>query len=658
MCGIAGILRVDGGLADPAAIEPLVDALAHRGPDGRGRYVEGPVAFGHLRLSILDPSPAGAQPMCRDGVVLVHNGEIYNYLELAEELRAAGETFSTGTDTEVILAAYRVWGLDAIARLNGIFAFAIWDPGKRRLVLARDPMGVKPMYLRRTSRSLIFASEIGGILASRAVDAADPWSPQPHPGAVHDFLGRGKLDSSLQTFVTGVTAHPPGHMTIIEDRDERTIPFWRPPPLADDARPAVRGADLEADQRLIEGFRERFDGAVRRQLRSDVPIGTCLSGGLDSSSIVATIEASLATAPSRTTHEAVPRMAFHARFPADRIDESWYADLVARRAGMGISYVTPRGSPLLRAVLPVLRAQGEPYGSASINAQFAVMRDAHQHGLKVLLDGQGADELLGGYYSLLGVRTAGLLLAGHPMAAIGELRSVIRRRMLSPLHAMTGAVQGALGASSVEAIRRASSGRFGVRCSPDLRREPSLERIHTEPGTLLARRLWQQTIGDGLPSLLRYEDRNSMAFGIEARVPFLDLELVEFVLRLPDRLRIDRAVTKSVLREAMRGRLPEEVRNRRDKLGFTVPQRAWLREDQRDVATLVREGQLVGRGWVESSEIERVLDGAASGRRAMEQLWRLFITEAWLRLTWPHDIPSTGREVWDRALLVASHRAV
>jgi asparagine synthase (glutamine-hydrolysing) len=651
MCGIAGVVNFEGASVDGAVVERMVNSLAHRGPDGRGLYCRDGVALGHLRLSILDPTPAGAQPMSRSGNVLVHNGEVYNYLELAAELRDLGCSIDTGTDTEVILAAYEVWGLDAVKRFNGMFAFALWDANRRRLVLARDRLGVKPLYIRRTGRSLAFASELPAFVAGRPIDDRDRWSPEPHLGAVHDFLARGKLDHSTATFLDGVTALRPGHVLVVEDAQERRFRFWGPPPLADDDRATVRGIDQKRDEALVEEFRETFDSSVRIRLRSDVPIGTCLSGGLDSSSIVVTVAKYVSGSSGHESgHEQVPRVGFHARFQDHGIDESEYAELVARQSGIRLVYRSPTASPLLAAVLPVLRAQGEPYGNASTNAQHAVMAAAHDEGLKVLLDGQGADELLGGYLHYGGLRTVGLLAGGHPMSALNEIRDQVRRGTLAARGTLAETIHHALPSLVLEGVREASRGRFGVRCTERLRREPRLAEMHSEPGTFLARYLWQATVADGLPALLRFEDRTSMAFGIEARVPFLDVRLVELAVRLPDRLRVNRGVTKAVLRRAMSGRLPDKVARRRDKLGFAAPQLAWLRDARPEVTALIQGGQVVQRGWVAASEADRVLAGGFAGGRQTDQLWRLFITEAWLRLLWPEGSPASGRSVWERGL--------
>jgi asparagine synthase (glutamine-hydrolysing) len=649
MCGLAGVCSRDGGPVDGAVLERLIGALAHRGPDGAGVHCDGGIGFGHRRLSILDPSEAGSQPMHRGATVLVHNGEIYNYLELAAELRDLGEVITTGTDTEVILAAYARWGPAAIARFNGMFAIALWDAAHSRLLLARDRMGVKPMYLRRSRRTLAFASEPRAFVAAGPLDVDDAWLPEPRLGVVHDFLSRGWTDHSNETFIQGVTSLPPAHLLIVEAGRERLVRYWDAPPLADDARPVARAGDLERDQSLVDEFRATFDSSVRLQLRSDVPLGSCLSGGLDSSSIVMTVSHLLATERGGA-HEEAPRMGFHARFPAEGVDESAYAELVARQAGIPLVFATPAGSPLLPAMLPVLRAQGEPFPSGSMGAQHAVMAAARTEGIKVLLDGQGADELIGGYDLYLGARAAGLLRSRHPTDAARELRAQVARGPSSAQGALWTALHAALPRPAVEALRATTGGRFGIRCTGPLVGQTAMPEVESGPGTFLARRLWHATAVDGLPALLRYEDRNSMAFGIEARVPFLDVRLVELAMRLPDRLKVEHGVTKAVLRRAMNERLPSQVARRRDKVGFEVPQRAWLAAGRKEVIDLLGDGQVVERGWVTRQEVDRVIEAGFGGGRGSNHLWRLFILEAWLRVVWPSGSRIGGRTRWEDGL--------
>jgi asparagine synthase (glutamine-hydrolysing) len=264
-------------------------------------------------------------------------------------------------------------------------------------------------------------------------------------------------------------------------------------------------------------------------------------------------------------------------------------------------------------VLAVLRAQGEPYGGGSINAQHAVMAAAHGEGIKVLLDGQGADELLGGYLHYLGLRTAGLAFSGHPIGATRELNAQVRRGPFSVGGVAWAAVHGGLPRGMLEAIRGLPGGRFGIQCAASLRHESAFQETRREPGTFLASRLWFALSAGGLPTLLRYEDRNSMAFGIEARVPFLDVRLIELAVRLPDRLRIDRGVTKVVLRRAMKGRLPEAIVARRDKLGFAAPAGlAGRREDAGRRAAARRAGHSTRLGST-SRDRARTRPGAVGG---------------------------------------------
>ncbi len=657
MCGIAGAVSLDGHQVPSGPVERMVTALAHRGPDGHGVHAEQAVALGHRRLSILDPTPAGAQPMLRGRLALVHNGEVYNYLELAQELRALGHNMISGTDTEMILAAYEAWGLEAVERFNGMFAFALWDGGRRRLILVRDRMGVKPLYIRRTQGSVVFASEPQAIVAAGRVDDGDIWLPQPDLGVVRDFLERGATDRTDRTFYDGITSVAPGHMLVVEEGRLTPHRYWVPPALADDARATVRGEDLRRDAALLEEFGALFDSSVRLRLRADVPLGSCLSGGLDSSAIVSSIARLREAGVAGHGNEQMPSLAFHARFPEYGIDESRFAELVAKQSGVRLIHRTPAGLPLLHAIVPVLRSQGEPYGGASINAQYAVMEAAHAEQLKVMLDGQGADELLGGYNQFLGIRTAGLLRRGSPVAAAHEMRGQVSEGTLGPAAAIALAVRGTAPVWALEFVRAHSGGRFGFRPGVALRAASIPEDVADLPGTLLARRLWRSLASESLPALLRYEDRNSMAFAVEARVPFMDVRLVELAVRLPDRLRVNRGVTKVILRKAMAGRVPQEVLDRRDKLGFVAPQRAWLAASIGEVGPVLRDGQVVYRGWAVPEELERVLASAQTDRRASEQLWRLLIIELWLRLGWPGETRIPSR-VWDAAVVADHHRSL
>ena len=339
-----------------------------------------------------------------------------------------------------------------------------------------------------------------------------------------------------------------------------------------------------------------------------------------------------------TGRERIPRFAFHARFPG-LVDESRYAEMAARQASLTMVYSTPQEGAATDTLAQVLRVQGEPFASSSIYAQFRVMESAHLAGLKVLLDGQGGDEVCGGYTYFLGVRAAGLLRSGRPLETARELRGQVQRGSMGTIGAFASAGRGILSDPVNERLRRIGRGRWGIQVGDGLRHAETLHREHHLPGTLLARRLWQDLASDSLPALLRYEDRNSMAFGIETRVPFLDYRLVELAVRLPDRLRVNRGLTKVVLRRAMTHRVPKAILDRRDKLGFATPQGRWLDDSRDQIATRLRHGQVVARGWIAPAEIERLLASRTRADRDGAQLWRAYILEEWLRTLWPDGRP-------------------
>src|SRR5581483_6101328 len=348
MCGLCGVVELDRP-ADRSTVERWLDELAHRGPDGRGVFASDGVCLGHLRLAILDLSDAGLQPMQDGNLQLLHNGEIYNYIELREELRAKGHTFSTGTDSEVILAAYREWGERCVERFNGMWAFAIWDESRRTLFCSRDRFGVKPFYYRVEGKRFSFASE--------------PW-PLGGSGAnlraVRDYLEQGYLDEGDETFFADVVRLPPAHSLTFGPDGLRTWRYWSLEP-----RPAPSDA--------VAAVRETFLDAVRLQLRSDVPVGTCLSGGIDSSSIAVAVAA----------HGHDHQKTVTAYFGEHGFDERPFAQAVVDRTGAEPHWVTFSAQQLVDDLPAIVQAQGEPFGSTSICAGWYVMREAKRAGLTV-----------------------------------------------------------------------------------------------------------------------------------------------------------------------------------------------------------------------------------------------------------------------------------
>ncbi|MGH2416726.1 MAG: asparagine synthase (glutamine-hydrolyzing), partial [Candidatus Limnocylindria bacterium] len=547
MCGLAGALHRDPGTRDPAVLQRMMGRLAHRGPDDEGSLTVGAATLLHRRLSILDTSSAGHQPMCSDDgrLAILHNGEIYNFLELADELEARGHRFTTKTDTEVILAAYREWGADCFGHFNGIWAIALWDAAEEALLLSRDHFGVKPLFIAEDGRDLFFASEIKALQEVPDVDR------RPEPAALRDFLVDGVVDHSTRTFFRGVRRVPAAHVMVFTPNGTRSIRYWDPPALADDASLASG----PRDDALTDELRQRLVEAVALQLRSDVPLGSCLSGGLDSSTVVSLAAAlrdgRLAATRTHAERDRLPQLAFFAEFREPGIDERRYVDDVVAATGIELRTVTPTAAEFAESLPVVLDHQDEPFASASIVVQYHVMKLARESGVTVLLDGQGADELFAGYPPFVEPRIGGALRQGH-LAALtpdGSFRAAQLPRILR--YAVLGAAPRPtwLGGGATPAwlgeVALMSATLSEQRTPP--------------PGTVLAQTLWQQMTGDGMPALLRYEDRNSMAFGIEARVPYLDVPLVEFALGLPDRLKIGGGRRKVILQRAARGFVPTSV---------------------------------------------------------------------------------------------------
>jgi asparagine synthase (glutamine-hydrolysing) len=618
MCGIAGAFFVrDRSLVERFALDASA-CLAHRGPDDSDRLDLDEGSLIHRRLSILDTSAAGRQPFGDPdrGQWLIHNGEIYNYLELREELRSLGHPFQTDTDTEVILAAYRQWGPAAVERFNGIWAFALWDGQPGQLLLSRDRLGVKPLYLLEVDGGLAFASEIKALLGLAP-------SRDPNPAAIRDYLWHGLLDHGDETFFERIKPLPPATNLLVRGQSRGARRFWSITDLSSDADPR---RPHQRDRQEIEAFGQLLDDAVRLQLRSDVALGTCLSGGIDSSTIAA--RASRLVAAADAEHQAAPRIAITAGFPGSPDDETAAATLAAAMAGVRQVVVNPDPGQLLSTLAMLIREQDEPFASSSILAQRAVMEAARGEGVKVMLDGQGADELLGGYPHyrypwLLGIARR------RPWALPSALRAA-GGFGLSPAVALRQAALAAfqLGPTGIAPIGRAS--RAPAWLGAKLARAsgiPLRDTLAAQPGgTPLARHLRRAVLSTSLPALLRYEDRSSMRFSIEARVPYLDHRLVEAGMRLPDRLKISGGVTKVALRELGKGLIPEPIRTARKKIGFATPQDAWLARNVDAIRAAFHESVAVDAGYLERGALELLLNSGSGN-----ELWRVLSVEVWLR---------------------------
>jgi asparagine synthase (glutamine-hydrolysing) len=614
MCGICGIVQL-GRPPQVETIRAMADSLAHRGPDSDGHFAAEGVALGFRRLAIIDLSDEANQPFASaDGTLqLVFNGEIYNYIELRRELEARGHVFRTSSDTEVLLAAYREWGDACVQRFNGMWALAIWETQRRRLFASRDRFGVKPFYYSHAGGRFAFASE------PKAFRADPETSLEANPSVVLDYLDQAYLDHTEETFFSGITKLPPGHSLTFDADGLRIHRYWQLEPQDAHAGDAA------------EAIRELFLDSVRLRLRSDVPVGTCLSGGLDSSAVAVTVDYLLRTEAEHARPVGERQRTFTAYFEEKGYDERPFARAVVERIRAEAHWISFDAEELVADLPAIVETQDEPFGSTSMAAQWYVMRAAKQAGITVTLDGQGGDEVLGGYRAFIGFRLADLLAHGRLVELGREFGS------WRDMHGTGTLAVSAARPFAPEALTRLIRSRTrgaGPLVGPALHgvAVPSVngvasfdERLRRHQALLLTQR--------GLPELLRYEDRNSMAHSLEARVPFLDYRFVELAFSLAGGELIRGGRTKDVLRRALSDLLPEPVRDRRDKLGFVTPEKSWLRGPLGDLAADVfASTSFVQRGFVDAAAARRRLEQHRQGQvDAGFELWRALNLELWAR---------------------------
>ena len=600
MCGIAGQYCIAGGSIDRDLLLRMSERLVHRGPDGDGGFFADGVGLVHRRLSIIDLSPDGLQPMANeDGTLrLVFNGEIYNYVELMEELAARGHTFRSRSDTEVILHAYEEWGADCLLKFNGMWAFALYDGKKAVLFLSRDRLGIKPLYFAVAGGSLFFASEIKALLEHREIGT------RPDEEMLLDFLAWGAADHTSRTMFDGVNQVLPGHrITIGRDGDVRQEKYW------DVAVSPGFFSPGGGDEAQARGFLETLADAVRIHLRSDVPIGTCLSGGLDSSTVVALINRIIAKEPVRQ----IPgrQKTFSACFSDRRFDESEYVGIVVADTGVESYCLSPDPARFFTDAGHLLYINDEPFAGLTMYSQYCVMREASSH-VKVVLDGQGADEILAGYLAYQHPHVRGLLRQRHLLSAARELLGTVRHHH----RFITYAVR--------EFFARSSRRRF---------LKGTVREGYRYAGTL-DQVLHDDLVAKNLPYLLHWEDRTSMAFSIEARVPYLDYRVVGFAASLPQDQKIRGGVTKYVLRKAIRGLVPEAIRCRMDKKGFSTPEEVWMKENfGKELLALFDSPSFRSRPcWDAGAILGNYREFLGGKVPYSSEIWRFACAELWLRM--------------------------
>jgi asparagine synthase (glutamine-hydrolysing) len=562
MCGIAGIIASNPQFVSKERLRKMTDAIAHRGPDAEGSWINktGTAGLGHRRLSIIDLSVEASQPMhYPDRYSIIHNGEIYNYIELKEALLKKGYSFKSQSDTEVILAAYDCWKEGCLQKFDGMFAFAIWDETEQTLFAARDRFGEKPFYYCFDGKQLLFAS---GIKALWAAGIEKDISEK----ILYNYLALGYVqdptDASVTTY-NKIQKLPAAHfLTYNLYRNEFTTSlYWKLE--TENTNHAISRADA------IDKFRQLLTASVKKRLRSDVPIGASLSGGLDSSSIVATINQ---LQPPGFTFKT-----FSAVFPGFDKDESVYIRSVKEAFHLENHQTSPTAESFIKDLEKILYQQEEPVASASICAQYKVFELAKKNNLKVLLDGQGADEILAGYHKYYHWFWQELYRNNKPflkteIAAARQLSVTDKWDWKNKLAAWFPE-KAARQLQQREIKKLKSNSLFNENFAMENFHPVS---IYKPVVTKLNDILYYNTCQSGLEELLRYADRNSMAHGVEVRLPFLSHELVEFVFSLPSHFKISGGWTKWLLRKSMEKKLPAEITWRPGKTGFEPPQKQWM----------------------------------------------------------------------------------
>ena len=594
MCGISGIVNKNFLAVNHEMIKGINDLAVHRGPDGEGFFFGEHFALGHRRLAILDLSRDGDQPMrYLEKYVITFNGEIFNYVEIREQLLLDGYRFSSKTDTEVILCAYDKWGPGCVERLDGMWAFCLYDKQKDILFCSRDRFGIKPFYYSDLPQKFIFGSEIKQVLAGRGGSAV------ANMHAVRDFLIEGYSDHTRETFFEGVYALAAGH-NLVYSLKSHTFEEFRYYALA-------AQADLMAldEQSATERFGAELKRSVACRMRSDVKVGTCLSGGLDSST-VASLSSILYHAASPERFQAV-----HATSGVGKMDESGYARDLARKCDIDLVVIEPGVDEFMKAIDEVVYYQEEPFATPSIFMQYFVFQKAKQIGCKVMLDGQGGDEILLGYE-----RYFSAYLRSIPWRdAIRELFCIRNNSRLSLAEVLGYFLYFSISRIRISKLRR----KFSYIKPEYLFRFPNVGKLNK--GYRNIRDMQKMEIESfQLPHLLRYEDRNSMRHSIEARLPFLDHKVVEAAFGMNNRFKIKDGWTKYVLRVAMAGLVPEHILWRKVKLGFPAPEAAWIKAASTSMQATINQSAILNRMLKHKLDFENIDRGT---------FWKLYSIAKW-----------------------------
>ena len=604
MCGITGGISLYNSYDFKDEVLRMNNKISHRGPDSDGIYIDTKqkVCFGHRRLAILDLSELGHQPMQIDDYVISYNGEVYNFLELRTELEDEGVVFKSNSDTEVLLQAYIKWGQNFVSRLNGMWAFAIFDPKREEVFCSRDRFGIKPFYYIVYENRFYFASEIKALLEING------YIPTLNLSKAYDFLADSLVSHTEDTMFADVKELRGGHNILINlDMGSLKVESYF---QINDRKNTYDNFSLKEH---LSFFRSLFKDAVKISLRSDVKVGSALSGGLDSSTIVAIVNETLSETGDADKQECVS--ACYSK--SDKgIDESFYIDVLAADKKINIHKVQPSWDHLVDNLDKLIWHQDEPFPTLSIYAQFTVFEEASKRNLIVMLDGQGADEILAGYESFYE----------------GYFKELIRTNIFSVFPALFGYIIKHKQYPFEKLFNKLSNksnqnqwflNRFKSNSRPYIRNEKKSVRGMSE----------DYLEHFGLHSLLKYEDRNSMAFSVESRVPFLDYRVVEYALNAPTSIKINRGLRKYILREAFKKILPKAIYSRYDKLGFPTPQERWTIENIDNILIMLKDALNELNDLLDVKAFDNAEKYIINGDKSFIFLvWRIIIFARWKKL--------------------------
>jgi asparagine synthase (glutamine-hydrolysing) len=612
MCGIAGL--IGNRPVSEHSVAEMTRMLAHRGPDDSGLWTsdDGRAALGHRRLSVLDPSTAGHQPMLRGQLVITFNGEIYNYIELAERLKSEGAHIASASDTEVLLAAYEHWGPACLGELNGMFAFAILDTERQTLFCARDRMGEKPFYFNASGDHFAFASEYKSLLALESI-AGGYDETRVLRFLYHPSQG---LDTEPESLFNGINQLPPAHSLTLDlgNLEYRIERYW-------DVTPAADLAGLN-DQEAEARFRDLLTDAIKIRMRSDVAQGSCLSGGLDSTAIVSAARRLLGPGAGYDTFTGI--------FPGTDADEEKWARIAADAFSTRSHWAEPTAEGFLEDISGFMWHNELPVGSASQYAQWCVFRLAKETGVTVLLDGQGADELLGGYEQYFETYLAE---TGNRPGEREQIKARYPLALAKPDQRLKTAIPKPLRHLASRILNTGSDFSFGLKPAAARKLYGALPEAPAgaERFPPLTAALYTEYCHTHLPVLLRYGDRNSMAHSREVRLPFCDHRLAEFVLSLRAETLMGGAQTKRLLRGAFGDDLPKEIRRRWNKQGFLPPAATWFQGSLGDYVGDIIHGAAFSNSNVWNAGWWRKTLGRfqAGETHLAAVLWRPLIDHAW-----------------------------